>query len=63
MTSPQCNAGNSIAVAFAESVIHEVGRFVDGRYEVPITALAERWIVRFRCERRKTLCSDHQRRS
>lgn len=50
-----CYAGNSVAVAFAESVIHEVGRFVDGRFEVPITELTERWIVRFRCERRKTL--------
>jgi len=50
-----CYAGNSIAVAFAESVIHEVGRFVDGRYEVPITELTERWVVRFRCARRKTL--------
>ena len=50
-----CYAGNSIAVAFAESVIHEVGRFVGGRFEVPITELTERWIVRFRCERRKTL--------
>ena len=50
-----CYAGNSIAVAFAESVIHEAGRFVGSHYEVPITELTERWIVRFRCERRKTL--------
>jgi hypothetical protein len=50
-----CYAGSSIAVAFAESVIHEAGRFVDGRYEVPLTELTGRWVVRFGRERRKTL--------
>jgi RES domain len=45
----------SIDVAFAESVIHEAGRFVAGSYEVPVAELTERSVVRFRCERRKTL--------
>ena len=42
-------------MAFAESVIHESGRFVAGSYEVPVAELTERSVVRFRCERRKTL--------
>jgi hypothetical protein len=50
-----CYAANSIAVAFAESVIHEAGRFVGGRYEVPQAELTERSVVRFRGERRRTL--------
>jgi hypothetical protein len=50
-----CYAANSIAVAFAESVIHEAGRFVAGRYEVPLAELTERSVVRFRSERRRTL--------
>ena len=50
-----CYTASSIAVAFAESIIHESGRFVDGSYEVPTTELTERSIVRFGCERRKTL--------
>ena len=50
-----CYTANSIAVAFAESVIHEAGRFVAGRYEVPQAELTERSIVRFRSERRRTL--------
>jgi hypothetical protein len=45
----------SIEVAFAESVIHESGRFVDGAYEVPSAELTERSVVRFACDRRKTL--------
>ena len=50
-----CYAASSIEVAFAESVIHESGRFVGGRYEVPIAELTERSIVRFTCVRRKML--------
>jgi RES domain len=50
-----CYTANSIAVAFAESVIHEAGRFVAGSYEVPLGELKERAVVRFRCERRKSL--------
>jgi hypothetical protein len=42
-------------VAFAESVIHESGRFVAGTYEVPTAELTERSVVRFACEQRKTL--------
>ena len=40
---------------FAESVIHESGRFVGGSYEVPAAELTERSVVRFACPRRKTL--------
>lgn len=50
-----CYAANSIEVAFAESVIHETGRYVAGCYEVPLAELIERSVVRFRCERRKTV--------
>jgi hypothetical protein len=50
-----CYAASSIEVAFAESVIHECGRFVGGRYEVPVAELTERSVVRFVCEQRKTL--------
>ena len=50
-----CYTASSIQVAFAESVIHESGRFVGGSYEVPATELTERWVVRFACQRRKTL--------
>lgn len=50
-----CYTANSIEVVFAESVIHESGRFVDGAYEVPSAELTERSVVRFACERRKTL--------
>ena len=50
-----CYAASSVEVAFAESVIHETGRFVAGRYEVPAAELTERSLVRLRCERRKTL--------
>ena len=50
-----CYAANSIEVAFAESVIHEAGRFVAGAYEVPSAELTERSVVRFTCDRRKTL--------
>ena len=50
-----CYVASSIEVAFAESVIHETGRFVAGRYEVPAAELTERSLVRLCCERRKTL--------
>ena len=50
-----CYTAGSIDVAFAESVIHETGRFVDGAYEVPSAELTERSVVRFACDRRKTL--------
>jgi hypothetical protein len=50
-----CYAASNIEVAFAESVIHECGRFVGGSYEVPAAELTERSVVRFTCERRKTL--------
>lgn len=50
-----CYTASSIEVAFAESVIHESGRFVRGSYEVPAAELTERSVVRFACERRKTL--------
>lgn len=50
-----CYTASSIEVAFAESVIHESGRFVDGAYEVPSAELTERSVVRFACDRRKTL--------
>ena len=50
-----CYTASTIEVAFAESVIHECGRFVRGSYEVPAAELTERSVVRFACERRKTL--------
>jgi hypothetical protein len=50
-----CYTASTIEVAFAESVIHESGRFVRGTYEVPAAELTERSVVRFTCERRKTL--------
>ncbi len=50
-----CYTASSIEVAFAESVIHESGRFVGGSYEVPAAELTERSAVRFACRRRKTL--------
>lgn len=50
-----CYTASNIEVAFAESVIHESGRFVGGIYEVPAAELTERSVVRFICERRKTL--------
>lgn len=50
-----CYAASSIEVAFAESVIHECGRFAGGTYEVAAAELTERSVVRFVCERRKTL--------
>jgi hypothetical protein len=50
-----CYTANTIEVAFAESVIHECGRFVGASYEVPAADLTERSVVRFACERRKTL--------
>ena len=50
-----CYTASSIEVAFAESVIHESGRFVGNSYEVPAAELTERSVVRFACQRRKTL--------
>ena len=50
-----CYTASTIEVAFAESVIHECGRFVGGSYEVPVAELTERSIVRFACDRRKSL--------
>jgi hypothetical protein len=50
-----CYTASTIEVAFAESVIHECGRFLGGSYEVPTAELTERSVVRFACERRKTL--------
>ena len=50
-----CYAASSIEVAFAESVIHESGRFVTGQHEVPAAELTERSVVRLRSEQRKTL--------
>jgi hypothetical protein len=50
-----CYAAGSIEVAFAESVIHASGRFVDGVYQLPFAELSERSVVRFTCDRRKTL--------
>jgi hypothetical protein len=50
-----CYTASSIEVAFAESLIHECGRFIGGSYEVPATELTERAVVRFACQGRKTL--------
>ena len=50
-----CYAASTTEVAFAESVIHESGRFAGGTYEVPAAELTERSVVRFICERRKSL--------
>ncbi len=50
-----CYTASTVEVAFAESVIHECGRFVGGSYEVPVVELTERSLVQFACERRKTL--------
>lgn len=50
-----CYAATSIEVAFAESVLHEAGRFVAGNHEVAAAELTERSIIRFRGERRRTL--------
>ena len=50
-----CYTASFIEAAFAESVIHESGRFVHGSHQVPTTELTERSVVRFACQRRKTL--------
>jgi hypothetical protein len=50
-----CYTASNIEVAFAESVIHECGRFIGGSYEVPTVELTERCVVRFTCEGRKAL--------
>jgi hypothetical protein len=41
--------------AFAESVIHECGRFVGGSHELPAAELNERSVVRFAYQRRTPL--------
>lgn len=41
-------AAESLDVAFAETVIHEVASFEDGGWLVPLEDIAERWIVRYR---------------
>ena len=51
-----CYTASSIEVAFAESVIHESGRFVGGSHEVPITELTGRSVVRFGRIGRKPWC-------
>lgn len=50
-----CYTANTLEVAFAESVIHESGRFIRGCHEVPTAELTERSVVRFTCDPRKTL--------
>jgi hypothetical protein len=50
-----CYTASTIEVAFAESVIHESGRFVGGTHEVPAAELIERSAVRYVCESRNTL--------
>jgi RES domain len=50
-----CYTASSIEVAFAESVIHESGRFMGGSYEVPAAELTEHSVMHFACQRRKTL--------
>ena len=50
-----CYTASTVEVAFAESVIHESGRFVGGSYEVPAAELTARSIVRFICHGRKSL--------
>ena len=50
-----CYTASTVEVAFAESVIHECGRFVGGRYEVPVAELTERSVVSFACAGHKTL--------
>ncbi|HWI11048.1 MAG TPA: RES family NAD+ phosphorylase [Burkholderiaceae bacterium] len=50
-----CYTASTVEVAFAESVIHESGRFASRRYEVPAAELTERFVVRFTCGKRKTL--------
>lgn len=41
-----CYASDDIAVAFCESVIHECAWFRNGRYEIPLTDLTSRHVVR-----------------
>jgi hypothetical protein len=50
-----CYTASTVEVAFAESVIHECGRFVGSSFEVPAAELTERSVVRFTCAPRKTL--------
>jgi hypothetical protein len=50
-----CYMANSAEVAFAESVIHESGRYAGGAFEVPLEELNARYLVRFHHPRRKTL--------
>jgi hypothetical protein len=44
-----CYTASTIEVAFAESVIHECGRFVGASHEVPAAELTGRSVVRFAC--------------
>ena len=50
-----CYTAGTIEVAFAKSVIQACGRFVADSYEVPAAERTERSVVRFACERGKTL--------
>ena len=50
-----CYTASTIEMAFAESVIHECGRFVGASCKVPAAELTERSVVRFACDRRQTL--------
>jgi hypothetical protein len=50
-----CYAADSMEVAFAESVIHESGRYAHGQHEVPLAELEGRSLVRFTHPRRKHL--------
>ncbi|XYJ11183.1 RES family NAD+ phosphorylase [Telluria sp. B2] len=40
-------AAESLDVAFAETVIHEIASFEDGGWLVPLEDIAERWVVRY----------------
>jgi hypothetical protein len=51
-----CYTASSIEVAFAESVIHECGRFVGGSYEVPAAELTERWSCASRANDARRWC-------
>lgn len=50
-----CYASPDLAVAFAESVIHESAWYTNGHYEVPAADLAARYIVRLSRPARPTL--------
>lgn len=46
-----CYAASSDEVAFAESVIHECGRFVRGSYEVPAAVFERSGLYKLRSEK------------